>query len=202
MKNTRRFIRTLSSLLAVLLLLTGCGIKNDTKATPTPIAVPTAAPAPQPVAGGELSIPVPRNPISSGGPLSVNTEEMHNMYSLVYEPLLRLDAQNKLIPSLAEKWSCDDTGRVWTIQLRKNVLWHSGAPLTADDVIYTIGQIKALDSAGYYAPNAAGIETYEKADDNTVPHHHDPIRPHGALRAGVSGGMRLHPGAGEWHGAL
>jgi len=171
MKNTRLFIRTLSSVAAVLLLLSGCGGRTGAEATPTPIAVPTPTPAAQPVTGGALSIPVPRNPLNGEngtGPLTVNTEEMRNMYSLVYEPLLRLDAANKLVPSLAEKWSSDDTGRVWTLQLRKNVVWHSGAPLTADDVLYTIGQIKALGDAGYYALASGGIEAYEKADDSTV----------------------------------
>lgn len=168
MKSIRRCISALSSILAILLLLNGCGVKRDANATPTPIAIPTATPAPVPVPGGSLSIPVPRNPIGGGGPLAVNTEEMRNMYSLVYEPLLRLDAQNRLVPSLAEKWAADDTGRVWTIQLRKNVLWHTGVPLTADDVVYTFNQIKALGGAYYYAPNAAAIEACEKVDDGTV----------------------------------
>lgn len=168
MKSIRRYISVLSSILAVMLAFGGCGVKKDVQATPTPIALPTATPAPVPVSGGALSIPVPRNPLSGAGPLSVNTEEMRNMYSLVYEPLLRLDAQNRLIPSLAEKWAADDTGRVWTIQLRKNVLWHSGAPLTADDVVYTYNQIKSLGDAGYYASSATAIETCEKVDDSTV----------------------------------
>ncbi len=173
MKNTRRFIRTLSSILVVLLLASGCAANEKPEPTVTPIAIPTATPAPQPVTGGTLMLPIPRNPFQSEAgtsysPLTINTEEMRNMYSLVYEPLLRCDSSNRIIPSLAEKWSSDDTGRVWTIQLRKNVMWHNGSLLTAEDVLYTIGQIKLLGSASYYSLAADAIESYEQADDSTL----------------------------------
>ncbi len=173
MKNTRRFIRTLSSILVVLLLASGCAANEKPEPTVTPIAIPTATPAPQPVTGGTLILPIPRNPFQSEAgtsysPLTINTEEMRNMYSLVYEPLLRCDSSNRIIPSLAEKWSSDDTGRVWTIQLRKNVMWHNGSLLTAEDVLYTIGQIKLLGSASYYSLAADAIESYEQTDDGTL----------------------------------
>ncbi len=173
MKNTRRYIRTLSSLLVVLLLSSGCAKQEKPEPTATPIAIPTPTPAPQPVSGGTLILPIPRNPFrsesgSSYNPLTVNTEEMRNMYSLVYEPLLRCDSNNRIIPSLAEKWSSDDTGRVWTIQLRKNVMWHNGDMLSAEDVLYTIGQIRNLGSAAYYGLAVDAIESYEQADESTV----------------------------------
>ncbi len=173
MKNTRHFIRTLSSVIAAVLLLTGCGAKNTPEPAATPIAMPTATPEPQPVAGGTLRIPIPRNPFRSEGgasynPLTVNTEEMRNMYALVYEPLLRCDSSNRIIPSLAEKWSSDDTGRVWTIQLRKNVMWHKGGMLTAADVLYTLGQLTLMGNGSYYSLAAQAIEAYEQADENTV----------------------------------
>lgn len=176
MKNTNPFIRTLFSVVILLIcgMLAGCGTTATPNTTATPIAVPTATPAPQPVAGGELIIPIPRNPFKSDtgtsvNPLLINTEEMRNMYSLVYEPLLRCDANNHIVPSLAEKWSCDDTGRVWTMQLRANVMWHDGSRmLNADDVLYTIQQIRNLGSSSYYAFAADAIETCEKVDDGTV----------------------------------
>ena len=173
MKNTRRFIKTLSSVLVVLLLSSGCAKREKPEPTATPIAIPTPTPAPLPVSGGTLILPIPRNPFRSEGgtsynPLTINTEEMRNMYSLVYEPLLRCDSSSRIIPSLAEKWSSDDTGRVWTIQLRKNVMWHNGDILTAEDVLYTIGQIRNLGSASYYGLAADAIESYEQADESTI----------------------------------
>ena len=40
--------------------------------------------------------------------------------------------------------------------------------LTAEDVLYTIGQIKVLGTASYYGLAADAIESYEQADENTV----------------------------------
>ncbi len=176
MKNINRFIKTHFRIPALLLcfFMAGCSATAAPEATVTPIAIPTASPAPQPVAGGELILPIPRNPFKSenstgANPLSINTEEMRNMYSLVYEPLLRCDASNRIVPSLAEKWSSDDTGRVWTIRLRNNVMWHEGeSMLNADDVLYTIAQIKSLGEESYYSLAANAIETCEKVDESTL----------------------------------
>ncbi len=172
-------LRIRAGILAAVLLLTlslsACGKPEDPAATATPEQLlPTAAPTPVPAVGGEIQIPIPRNPLQSEGgavtsPLSMNTEEMRNMYSLVYEPLLRCDTANALTPALAEKWSCDESGRVWTLTLRSGVKWHSGdAMLTAEDVLYTISQIKALGAESYYNLTNACVETATKVDDLTV----------------------------------
>lgn len=179
MKNTKRFTRTLSSLLAILLaaglLLSACSREAAPEADATPEQLlPTAAPTPMPAAGGEIQIPIPRNPLQSEGgavtsPLSMNTEEMRNMYSLVYEPLLRCDTANTLTPALAEKWSCDESGRIWTLTLRNGVKWHSGdAALTVEDVLYTLGQIRILGTDSYYSLTNQFVESANKLDDLTV----------------------------------
>ncbi len=40
-------------------------------------------------------------------------------------------------PLLAESWSHDESGKVWTVKLRKDVKWNDGVPFTADDVVFT-----------------------------------------------------------------
>ena len=42
-----------------------------------------------------------------------------------------------LKPVLATSWSANSTGDVWTFKIRQGVKFHNGAPLTADDVVYT-----------------------------------------------------------------
>ena len=67
MRNINRFTRTLFSAVCLLLCIgmLGCRASAKPEATATPIAIPTATPEPQPVAGGELYIPIPRNPFKS-----------------------------------------------------------------------------------------------------------------------------------------
>jgi len=184
MKNTRRFIRNngmiklLAYALACLFLVCGCGAELPVaQASPTPLVLPEATPEPIPVQGGMLIMPISRNPFVNDSqtapllnPLVINTEEMRNFYSLIYEPFLRLDANNRIVPSLAEKWSYDDTGLVWTFTLRQGVQWHvGGGMLTADDVIFTLEQIRFLGNESYYysAINAA-VNSWEKVDDRTI----------------------------------
>jgi peptide/nickel transport system substrate-binding protein len=56
---------------------------------------------------------------------------------LLFNGLLRYDEQGELVGDLAESWSSDSTGRIYTVTLRPGVTWHDGTPLTSEDVIYT-----------------------------------------------------------------
>jgi peptide/nickel transport system substrate-binding protein len=40
-------------------------------------------------------------------------------------------------PALAESWTTSKDGRTWTFVLRKGAQWSDGAPVTADDVVFT-----------------------------------------------------------------
>ncbi len=44
-------------------------------------------------------------------------------------------------PALAESWRVSPNGRIWTITLRDGVQWSDGAPLTADDVVFTLAAV-------------------------------------------------------------
>ena len=190
MKNIKPFIPNNGSLrrlfrAAILLWLiggiaacfAGCGSSGTPDATATPIAIPEATVTPLPAQGGTLLLPISLNPftleegvLEQVAPLAVNTEEMRNFYSLIYEPLLRCDAANRLTTSLAERWSCDDTGLVWTLQLRQGVRWHAGnGTLSADDVVYTIEQIRLLgEKSYYYTELEQSVLSCEKVDELTV----------------------------------
>jgi oligopeptide transport system substrate-binding protein len=49
------------------------------------------------------------------------------------------------IPGLAERWEISSDGRVYTFYLRTNLVWSTGEPIRADDVVYS--WIRALDPA-------------------------------------------------------
>ncbi len=53
---------------------------------------------------------------------------------LLYDGLVLHDFQMKIRPALAERWETSADGLTWTFYLRKNVKFHCGAPLTAQDV--------------------------------------------------------------------
>jgi len=64
---------------------------------------------------------------------------------LVYRGLTKFDDQGNIVADLAESWEITDEGRTYTFQLRTDQLWNNGTPVTAEDVIFTIGIIQDPD---------------------------------------------------------
>jgi len=174
MKNTKRFTRTGRSrslrtaalclvFVCVFTVFAGCGapVEEDTLAVPTPV------PEPAPASGGVLRLPMPVNPDLSD-PLKVNTEELHMLFSLVFEGLIRCDEKNQLIPALAENWSSDESGKHWTFHLRRGVKWHgTDAVLSARDVKYTIDRIASMQES-YYSYVTDAVENVSIVDEYTL----------------------------------
>ena len=50
--------------------------------------------------------------------------------ALVFEPLVRLDATNRIHPALAVSWRRDATGKRWQFRVRPSVSFHDGTTLT------------------------------------------------------------------------
>ncbi|MDB6022839.1 MAG: oppA [Pedosphaera sp.] len=72
--------------------------------------------------------------------------------SALFEGLTRNDPKTaEPIPGLAERWEISPDGRIYTFHLRTNLVWSTGEPITADDVVYS--WIRALDpvTASSYA---------------------------------------------------
>ncbi|MDB6018686.1 MAG: oppA [Pedosphaera sp.] len=70
----------------------------------------------------------------------------------LFEGLMRLDPKKaEPIPAMAERWEVSSDGRIYTFHLRSNLVWSTGEPITADDVVYS--WIRALnpDTASDYA---------------------------------------------------
>ncbi len=59
--------------------------------------------------------------------------------SFVFSQLVDLDINTlEVVPDVAERWEISEDGLTFTYYLRKDVLWHDGEPLMADDVKWTI----------------------------------------------------------------
>jgi len=80
-------------------------------------------------------------------PLFANQNDVdEGLTALIFAGLTRLDAQGRAFPDLAETWTVTPDGRTYTFTLRPGLLWQDGAPLTADDVVFTYETLRALKS--------------------------------------------------------
>jgi peptide/nickel transport system substrate-binding protein len=81
-------------------------------------------------------------PIDTLNPLyaasSAEVAASHLMFSSLYS----YDSSGQLQGDLAEDLRVDDSGKVYTVKLRPNAVWHDGTHLTAKDVAFTVNLIK------------------------------------------------------------
>jgi ABC-type transport system substrate-binding protein len=102
-----------------------------------------AAPEPHPKRGGVLrygilSAPAHFDVHQSGTVSNMGTQ------GAMYDNLIRRDPRDSgqtIIPDLAHSWEIAKDGKTYTFFLRKGVLFHDGAELTADDVKATYDRI-------------------------------------------------------------
>src|SRR3954471_10052594 len=72
-------------------------------------------------------------------PLLASSDTDLDLTHLVFSGLTRLDDRGMIIPDLVEGWQVSGDSRTYTFTLRPNLRWHDDQPLTADDVVFTIG---------------------------------------------------------------
>src|SRR5262245_61401772 len=107
------------------------------------LAVTTAA-VPRPLAGGGyveglVGTPQQLNPLVSD---PARDPAAADVRALLFDGLMRIGADGLPEPALAQSWEVDDSGQVYTFTLRTDVTWHDGAPLVADDALFTLRAIQ------------------------------------------------------------
>jgi peptide/nickel transport system substrate-binding protein len=81
---------------------------------------------------------------------------------LIYEPLLYMDESFSLKGRLAESWTAEDQGRVWTVKLKEGVRFSDGTPFNAAAVKFSLEYL--LKAKRLFWP----LERIETPDDYTV----------------------------------
>ena len=109
--------------------------------------------------------------------LVLGIAEMRIVSSL-FEGLTRLDPKTALpIPGLADHWEMSPDGLVYTFHLRTNLVWSTGEPITADDVVYSwiraLSPATASDYAGqlFYLKNGEDFNSGKIKDPSQVGVH-------------------------------
>ena len=98
-------------------------------------------------------------------PMAQN-ESLNNTFSdYVYDGLVRYNKQFVPEPALATSWTRVSPTQ-WRFNLRKNVKFHDGTPMTADDVVFSFERV--LKPSSNMKVYAQGIKETKKIDDFTV----------------------------------
>ncbi|AGT10598.1 ABC transporter substrate-binding protein [Paracoccus aminophilus] len=131
--------------------------------------LPAPATAAEPAAlpkGGNLRIGMRCMEIKD--PHLVDFAEKSNLIRQVCEYLTFTDAENITHPSLLEKWEVSDDLKTWTLHLRRDISWHSGRPLTADDVVWNLRRVcdPAIGSSMLGLFTGYLVEDYDTGEKN------------------------------------
>ena len=88
----------------------------------------------------------------------------------LYDSLLVRDPGYRIRPALAESLTPSADARTWTLKLRQGVTFHSGKPLTVDDVIFSFQRILDPKNPKSQATALSIIDlgNLKKVDDHTL----------------------------------
>lgn len=87
----------------------------------------------------------------------------------LYNPLVQLDANAQLEYVLAESITVENpTFTEWLIKLRPGVTFHSGKPLTAEDVVFTFNRIVSNNFSGTNPLGPIDLKDTKALDRHTV----------------------------------
>ena len=87
---------------------------------------------------------------------------------LLFSGLTAHDADDQVIPGLAEKWEYDEDSCTYTFHIRDGIKWHDGEAFTADDVKFTIEAIMDPENGSENAPNYEDVQEIKVMDDQTI----------------------------------
>jgi oligopeptide transport system substrate-binding protein len=167
-QRSARLLTRLAAL-ALLLLAVAC---TEEEATPAGEQGGEADAAVEPDdsrAGGTLRIGLSVAPASID-PRFVEDAEGELVVDAVFDPLVRLDPQQRVVAAAAEHWESEDEGRTWTFELR-DATFHDGTDVRAEDFARTFHRIAdgTADPPSFLAYLLEPVEGIEQAQEDGEP---------------------------------
>jgi ABC-type transport system substrate-binding protein len=100
-------------------------------------------------------------------PYNHSSSPIYGNWQHVIEPLIEFDTAKKdYVGVLAESWEFQ--GNRWVFKLRKGIKFHSGAPLTSKDVVFSVEKMRDTKGGSLQAPNFKDVTEIQTPDDHTV----------------------------------
>jgi peptide/nickel transport system substrate-binding protein len=120
-----------------------------------------------PATAAELKIAVAAD-ITSMDPHFFNLFPNNNMAEHIFDKLLQMDPDSKLIPGIALSWKPIDE-KTWEFKLRKGAKFHDGSEVTAEDVAFSIDRVAQIpNSPGPFVAYTKAIIGKEIVDPYTI----------------------------------
>ena len=157
-RRSRRIAPVLAGALGAVLLLSGCAVASG--------AETGASATSEPVEGGVLRVAATADAQPQFA--MANRAGNWSWRRLVFESLVEKNADAEPEPLLATAWEYNDDRTELTLELREGVTFHSGRDFTAEDVVFTLEQVKDPANGSQLVSVAKNIEAVTATSDNEV----------------------------------
>lgn len=117
-----------------------------------------------PLKGGTVVVGITQEPDFLDPYLAVAAGTKEILFN-IYEGLVKLTPQGTFVPCLATNWTVSEDGLTYHFQLRKDVQFHNGSPLTAQDVIASLEHAAGLNGNDPVLAELSGIQKIEEGSD-------------------------------------
>lgn len=120
-----------------------------------------------PKVGGEYIEGIVGQPLYVNPVISQTSEADGDLTQLIYSGLFKYDKDGNVVPDLVESYSISDDQKEYKVLLRKNIIWHDGQALDAQDVFFTFN---VLQDASYKSPLRQSLQGVDVRveDDYTI----------------------------------
>ena len=162
----RGLAATAALLAAVPAATVAAGRHEAWAATPTPAPKRTAANV-EAVDGGSLVYGEFGRP-STIDPITNNEMTALRLVELMFNGLVAINARQEIVADLAERWDVTDGDKRYVFDLRRDVVWHDGRPMTADDVVFTFQVMTNPKTVSSARLRYEFIEAVNRLDDHRV----------------------------------
>lgn len=128
-----------------VMILAACGKKDTTDTKGGEIkAYPGTAEA------GSITVNISTEPPEMFSVTSTDTTSF-SVIRHVIENLVTLDENDKVVPGVAKDWTVSDDGLTYTFNLRDDMKWSNGEPVTANDFVFAWTSLLTPSFASDYA---------------------------------------------------
>lgn len=177
MKMKRKIMSVIALCIVIVLTLTACGGGKAATTDTEQGSSNSVEKAMKAINVGLMNAPSGFNPLES-------TDVSQNTCSaILFNPLVELDIDMKYKLMLADSIETEDN-QTFTVKLNEKAKWTDGEPITADDVVFTVGLIsnpkvpstiaskfallEGLDDNGKNTSGSDSIAGVKKVDDHTI----------------------------------
>ncbi|WP_018632560.1 ABC transporter substrate-binding protein [Neomegalonema perideroedes] len=149
------------------------------------VATCLTAPASARTPEDQFVVATTMNNILTLDPAAITGRETVQVLNNIYDTLVILDEEKRILPRLAESWEIAEDRMSVTFHLRKDAVFASGNPVTAQDVVWSLTRLMKINLAqsSFFKSRGFSAEGSERQfqalDDHTflltLPEPNDPL---------------------------